>query len=263
MRGMALRAGGWLRDVRPRVRARAQPATEVCRAADSGRNAKGIGCRLAPDERHVEREQVRHALEARAQPVIGADAAGVVAYFAALSAAVSIPLMVQDHPLSGVPLPAALLARLANEVEHVRYFKIEVPRAPGKFADVLALAGERVLGIFGGMNGLLFVEELLRGGCGTMPSGATPEVFVAVYEAFLVGDRTWADELFRRYQPLIYLENALGGRNFPKEVLHMGGIIRSAHVRAPVPASWDEATRQRMRDMVRAYDLLALRYNPT
>jgi 2-keto-3-deoxy-L-arabinonate dehydratase len=190
------------------------------------------------------------------------DAGGVLAYFAALSTAVTIPLMVQDHPLSALPLPPALLARLAKEVENVRYFKIEVPRAPAKFADTLALAGERVLGIFGGMNGLLFVEELARGGCGTMPSGAMPEVFVAVYDAFTAGDRTRAEELFRHYLPLIYLENALGGRNLPKEVLHMGGILSSTHVRIPVPQSWDETTRHRLRELAQRYDLLALRYQP-
>jgi 2-keto-3-deoxy-L-arabinonate dehydratase len=188
------------------------------------------------------------------------DAAGVLAYFDAISRAVSIPVMVQDHPLSGVPLPATLLARLAQEVEQVRYFKIEVPRAPAKFAATLALAGERVLGIFGGANGLLFIDELARGGCGTMPSGATPEVFVAVYNAFKNGEREKAEVLLRHYLPLIYFENALGGKNFPKELLQMGGIIRSAAVRSPVPAAWDEPTRQRAQEMAREYDLLVLRH---
>jgi 2-keto-3-deoxy-L-arabinonate dehydratase len=167
--------------------------------------------------------------------------------------------MVQDHPLSGVPLPAALLARLAREVEQVRYFKIETPRAPVKFGATLALAGERVLGIFGGANGLLFIDELACGGCGTMPSGATPEVFVAVYHAFMNGEREKAETLFRHYLPLIYFEHSLGGKNFPKELLQMGGIIRSAAVRPPVPASWDEPTRQRAQAMARQYDLLVLR----
>ena len=152
------------------------------------------------------------------------------------------------------------LARMAREVEQVRYFKIEVPRAPAKFAATLALAGERVLGIFGGANGLLFIDELARGGCGTMPSGATPEVFVAVYDAFMNGEREKAEALFRHYLPLIYFENSLGGRNFPKELLHMGGIIRSSNVRSPVPAAWDEPTRQRAHEMARQYDLLVLRY---
>jgi 4-hydroxy-tetrahydrodipicolinate synthase len=188
------------------------------------------------------------------------DAGGVVAYFRALSAATELPITVQDHPLSGVTLPPALLARLAIEIEHVRYFKIEVPRAPVKFADVLAQAGPRVLGIFGGMHGLLFLEELVRGGCGTMPSSATPDVFVAVYNAFRAGNHAQAEQIFHRYLPLIYFENALAGRNLPKELLHMGGIIQSAQVRAPVPASWDDDTREHARSMAQAYDLLALRY---
>lgn len=187
------------------------------------------------------------------------DAAGVMEYFAALSAATELPLVVQDHPLSGIVLPASLLARLAKEVEHARYFKIEVPRAPAKFAEVLALAGERVLGIFGGTHGLLFLEELARGGCGTMPSSATPEVFVAIYAAFAAGEIAQAEAIFNRYLPLIYFENALAGRNLPKELMQMGGIIGSAHVRAPVPPSWDAATRERARRLAKQFDVLALR----
>ena len=167
--------------------------------------------------------------------------------------------MVQDHQISGIPLSPGILARLAKEVEHVRYFKIEVPRAPVKFAELLALAGPRVLGIFGGMHGLLFIEELARGGCGTMPSSATPEIFVAIYKAFVTGDHAGAEEIFNRYLPLIHFESALAGRNLTKELMHMGGIIRSAHVRYPVPPSWDVATHERAIEMAREYDLLALR----
>ena len=43
-----------------------------------------------------------------------------------------IPIMVQDAPLSGVPLSVPFLVRLAREVPRVRYFKIEVPGTAAK-----------------------------------------------------------------------------------------------------------------------------------
>src|SRR5215211_3644259 len=46
-------------------------------------------------------------------------------FYARLSDAVSIPIMIQDAPAAGTPLSAALLARMAREIEHVAYFKIE------------------------------------------------------------------------------------------------------------------------------------------
>ena len=48
--------------------------------------------------------------------------AGVFEHFAAVSDAVSIPIMIQDAPLSGVTLSVPLLVRMAKEIENVSYF---------------------------------------------------------------------------------------------------------------------------------------------
>ena len=56
-----------------------------------------------------------------------ADEAGMLEHFAHVADVSSLPLMVQDAPLSGVPLAVPFLVRLAREVPAVRYFKIEVP----------------------------------------------------------------------------------------------------------------------------------------
>lgn len=218
-------------------------------------------------------EKSRAAERAEAQGILSlppfygawaADATGIFNYFASLGASTDLPVIVQDHPLSGIPLSVGLMARIAGELENVRYFKIEVPRAPLKMAELLTLAGERVLGIFGGMSGITFFEELERGACGTMPSSAFPDVFANVYRAYCEGHRDLARERFEHYLPLIRFELHLGGRNFQKELLNLGGIIRSAQVREPAPPSWDESTRREMIEMVQRYDLLALHHsNPT
>ncbi len=189
-----------------------------------------------------------------------ADMAGVYDYFAALSDVVDLPIIVQDHPLTGMGMSPALLAKMAHEIENVRYFKIEVPRSPSKIAETLALASDRILGIFGGMGGMTFIEDLDRGACGAMPSSALPEVFVGAYEAFVNGQRAQAQELINRYLPLIRFELHLAGKNLQKELLKMGGIICSAAVREPVPPSCDEATRQQMLELIRQFDLFALKY---
>ena len=48
--------------------------------------------------------------------------------FAAVGS-VGIPIMVQDAPLSGVELSVDLLVKMAHEIEAVKLFKIECPRA--------------------------------------------------------------------------------------------------------------------------------------
>ena len=46
-------------------------------------------------------------------------------FYASLSDAIDIPIMIQDAPVAGTPLSAAFLTRMAQEIEHVSYFKIE------------------------------------------------------------------------------------------------------------------------------------------
>src|SRR5450755_3001278 len=51
---------------------------------------------------------------------------GIQDFFRTVSDAITVPIMVQDAPVSGTALPAAFLARMAREIENVAYFKIEV-----------------------------------------------------------------------------------------------------------------------------------------
>ena len=53
------------------------------------------------------------------------DLDGIRRHCEAISRATTVPLMLQDHPLSGVVMPADFLADLARTVERLGYFKIE------------------------------------------------------------------------------------------------------------------------------------------
>src|SRR3954451_13531124 len=66
---------------------------------------------------------------------IRAGEAGLLEFFRMLSDALTIPIMIQDAPVSGTALPAPLLARMAGEIAKVAYFKIEVPGAAAKLRD--------------------------------------------------------------------------------------------------------------------------------
>ncbi len=65
----------------------------------------------------------------------------IVEFFAGVGAAISIPIMIQDAPVSGTALSADLLARLARQIPAVRYFKLEVPPVATKIAALIALGG--------------------------------------------------------------------------------------------------------------------------
>ena len=74
----------------------------------------------------------------------------MIEHFARVAEAVSIPIMVQDAPLSGVALSVPFLARLAREVPQVCYFKIEVPGAAAKLRALIAAGGAAIDGPFDG-----------------------------------------------------------------------------------------------------------------
>ena len=72
-----------------------------------------------------------------------ADETGMLQHFARVAEAVSIPIMVQDAPISGTALSSNFLAALAHSVSSVSHFKIEVPEAANKLRQLLELGQER------------------------------------------------------------------------------------------------------------------------
>ena len=98
---------------------------------------------------------------------------GIMDFFRRVSDAVSIPIMIQDAPVAGTPLSAAFLARMAREIEHVTYFKIETAQAAAKLRDLIALGGEAVIGPWDGEEAITLMADLEAGATGAMTGAAT------------------------------------------------------------------------------------------
>jgi 2-keto-3-deoxy-L-arabinonate dehydratase len=162
------------------------------------------------------------------------DGQGVFEYFNAISNAVSIPIMVQDAPLmTQVPMPVALLARMAKELEHVTYVKVEAPPTAPKISDLVQQAGNSVVAL-GGLNANFLIEELDRGAQGTMPGCDLCASFVKIWDLYKAGERTQARRLFTNILPLIRYELQPGlGVSVMKHNLAREGIIACARVRHP------------------------------
>jgi 2-keto-3-deoxy-L-arabinonate dehydratase len=179
-----------------------------------------------------------------------ADLDGVRRHCDAISRATTVPLMLQDHPLSGITMPAPFLVDLARTVERLGYFKVESNRAPAKIGAMLRLGGEAIRGLFGGTAGVVFLEELDEGAAGTMPSSLMPDVFVRVLAAYREGDRGRAAELMARCARLVAFEIHLGGQRAVKEALALQGVIRSTFVRGPIRDAWDEQAMRTLRELL-------------
>ncbi|RXT07101.1 dihydrodipicolinate synthase family protein [Ammoniphilus sp. CFH 90114] len=163
----------------------------------------------------------------------------------------SIPIVVQDEPVTtGVILSPAFLARLADEIDLVRYVKLEEAPTTVKTTKILEQSKGK-LQIFGGLGGMYFYEELNRGAIGIMTGFAYPEVLVGTYQRFVQGKKHEAREYFFKYLPLIRFEAQLGigGVTIRKEIFKLRGIIESSHVRFP-GAKVDEETMEELRDLI-------------
>jgi 4-hydroxy-tetrahydrodipicolinate synthase len=191
------------------------------------------------------------------------DAAGVFHYFAQISRAVRIPIMVQDAPLmTQVPMGADLLARMAAELEHVRLVKVEAPPTAPKISKLRELAGDR-LTLLGGLNGHFLLEELGRGAMGTMPGADMTDVFRRIWDAWQGGDRAGARALFERALPLIRYELQPGmGVAVMKRTLFDAGVIASPAVRHPTRAL-DAVDIAEVRELRAPLDLAAFAWAGT
>jgi dihydrodipicolinate synthase/N-acetylneuraminate lyase len=188
-----------------------------------------------------------------------ADDAGVIEHFAAVSDAISIPIMVQDAPLSGVTLPVPLLARMAREIENVSYFKIECPFAADKLAALIAAGGEHIAGPFDGEEAVTLLADLDAGCTGTMTSGLFPDRIRPIVTSYLAGNTDAALDHWQTCLPLINHENRQCGLRACKTVFMEGGVIGSDHVRHPLrPMS--QRTKDRLLSLARDLDIMALRW---
>ena len=184
---------------------------------------------------------------------------GIYEHFQAVSDAISIPIMVQDAPLSGAPLPFDLLARMARELENVSYFKIEVPFAADKLAALIAAGGEHIVGPFDGEEAVTLLADLDAGATGSMTSAMFPDRIKPVITEYLAGNTDAALDHWKLCMPLINHENRQCGLRATKTVFKEGGVIGSDHVRHPLkPMS--ERTKTRLLQLARDLDILALKW---
>ena len=93
-------------------------------------------------------------------------------FFQRISDAIDLPIMIQDAPVSGTPLSATFLVRMAQEIPNIRYFKIEVPQAAAKLRQMIELGGEAIEGPWDGEEAITLFPDLDAGATGSMTGAA-------------------------------------------------------------------------------------------
>ena len=185
--------------------------------------------------------------------------AQIFEFYARLSDAVSIPIMVQDAPAAGTVLSAAFLARMAQEIEQVSYFKIETAGAASKLRELIRLGGEAIEGPWDGEEAITLLSDLDAGATGSMTGGAFADGIRPVIEAHRTGDHDLAFALYQRWLPLINVENRQAGFLAAKALMKEGGVIACEAPRHPWPAMHPEV-RKGLIAMAKRLDPLVMRW---
>ncbi len=157
----------------------------------------------------------------------------VRAHYRAVAEAISIPIVVQDHPASSnVWMSTALLASLAEASPLCRVVKLEDEPSPPKIRRMRSESPEIV--ILGGLGAIQLLEELRAGAAGTMTGFGFPDVLVDIVRHWFAGDEDGARAAFYRVLPLVRFENQPGlSLAIRKELYRRRGAMVSARVRAP------------------------------
>ena len=183
----------------------------------------------------------------------------IYAFYAGLSDALTIPIMIQDAPASGTPLSAAFLARMAKELQQVAYFKIETAGAAAKLRELIRLGGDAIEGPWDGEEAITLLPDLDAGATGAMTGGGYPDGIRLIVDAYAAGQREQAMALYQQWLPLINYENRQGGILSAKALMKAGGVIACEAPRHPWP-SMHPAVRAGLIEVAQRLDPMVLRW---
>ncbi len=172
---------------------------------------------------------------------------------------VGIPIMVQDAPLSGVDLPVPLLVKMAQEIDMVKLFKIECPRAANKLRALIAEGGDAIEAPFDGEEGITLLADLDAGATGSMTSGMIVDQIKPVITHHLAGRADEATTAYGRVAMVINHENRQCGWQSCKAAMVEGGVIRSEFCRHPIDPL-QPAIRDRLIDLLKPLDPMVLNW---
>lgn len=183
----------------------------------------------------------------------------IESFYQRLSDAIAIPIMIQDAPVAGTPLSVPLLARMAQNITNVKYFKLEMPQAAAKMRELIRVGGAAIEGPWDGEEAITLLADLDAGATGAMTGGGFPDGIRKIFDAFHAGDRETAVVEYGRWLPLINYENRQGGILTAKALMKEGGVIKSDAPRHPFPEMSPE-TRAGLLDAAKRLDPLVLRW---
>ena len=170
--------------------------------------------------------------------------------------AVDIPVLIQYAPqATGKYIEKEALIAMAEKYDNA-VFKLEFKPALAKLKEYLDAKPDLV--IITGYAGLEMIDIYDIGVKGVLPACSFTEIYVAIHNAYVAGDRKTAQELYDRLEPYlnIWMESQESLLAIEKEVLVQRGIIKSSWCRRPAFHLSEENHNEIARFLVEFKDIL-------
>jgi 4-hydroxy-tetrahydrodipicolinate synthase len=166
-----------------------------------------------------------------APPPLSRDLDVLPPFFATVSKAAALPVVIQDEPnATGVFVPVSVIVASAEAAGSDTVKLEDAPTSP-KLSRLLEVRPG--LSIFGGLGGINALAELRRGAVGTMTGFAFPEVLREIRLALGTGRDEAAARIFDHYLPLLVFEaQPVVGLGVRKEILRRRGVITTPITRS-------------------------------
>jgi len=160
------------------------------------------------------------------------DSKSILKHIKAILDVINIPLVIQYAPEeTKVSISTEVFSKLSREASNELYVKVESKPA-GPLVSHLTKKGINVLV---GQGGIHFYESLERGAKGVMPGCALYDIFISIYNNYMVGNKNISFDLHNNILPFLTFEDQslemfLASEKF---FLKLRDMVQETHCRIP------------------------------
>ncbi|MCL2058835.1 MAG: dihydrodipicolinate synthase family protein [Oscillospiraceae bacterium] len=180
-------------------------------------------------------EYAGYACECGADAVIAMPPAGtsfeyIKKYFKAISDAVNVPVMIQNHSGAGSMLAPAQVIQLCEEIENVSWVKEECMPGPVSISALMAVKTDALVGVMSGFGSQYAPLDFARGAIASIHACEWSDLVQQVWDLFFMGKEDEGRKLHYQILPSLQLEGMLGMR-YAKEVMIRRGVFNNSNMR--------------------------------
>jgi len=213
-------------------------------------NAAAPCARQAAD--YAEYAQKCGASAVIAMPPAGVDFPYIKQYFQWISDAVTIPVMIQNHSMSGTMLTPRQVVSLCEEIQNVSWVKEECVPGPVSISALSAVKTPAVEGIMSGFGSQYAPLDFARGAVASIHACEWADLVQQVWDCFFAGKEEEGRKMHYAILPALQLEGMLGMK-YAKEVMIRRGVFTNSRMRR----SSRELSRDDVYEIDRIFDLTA------